>query len=230
MREPGPHRPPGPEDPRRLLRLRTPDEDPRQFGFAHARRPLSREDTLPYSARKRSITDSEMALGNVLQRLLQRLAYGSPGGGSTRPWLHRLRGVRVGENVWIGQQVYIDDLHPNAVTLEERCTIGMRTSIFTHFYWGPRRSEEHAGPVVIEADVYIGPHCVVLPNVRIGRGAVIKAGTVVSRNVPAGTLWGAPSAGPLARVTIPLISERGYDEFLRGLRPLSEREKPVPRD
>lgn len=171
-----------------------------------------------------------MVLGNVLQRLLQKLAYGSPGGGSIRPWLHRLRGVRVGKGVWIGQQVYIDDLHPDAVTLEEHCTIGMRTSIFTHFYWGPRRSKEHAGPVVIEANAYIGPHCVILPNVRIGRGAVIKAGTVVSRNVPAATLWGAPVGEPLARVTVPLISERGYDEFLRGLRPLSERGEAVSGD
>jgi acetyltransferase-like isoleucine patch superfamily enzyme len=164
----------------------------------------------------------KMAPGNLLQRLLQKVAYGSPGGGSLRPWLHRLRGVNVGENVWIGQQVYIDDLHPDAVTIEERCTIGMRTSIFTHFYWGPRRSKEHAGPVVIEANAYIGPHCVILPNVRIGRGAVIKAGSVVSRNVPPGTLWGTPAAEPLARVTIPLTSERSYDEFLRGLRPLPD--------
>jgi acetyltransferase-like isoleucine patch superfamily enzyme len=162
-----------------------------------------------------------MLPGNLLQRLLQKIAYGAPGGGSVRPWLHRLRGVKVGENVWIGQRVYVDDLHPDAVTIEDRCTIGLGTSIFTHFYWGPRKSKEHAGPVVIETDAYIGPHCVILPNVRIGRGAVIKAGTVVSRNVPAGMLWGAPAAEPLARVTVALTSERTYDEFLRGLRPLS---------
>jgi acetyltransferase-like isoleucine patch superfamily enzyme len=171
-----------------------------------------------------------MAFGNLLQRLLQKIAYGAPGGGGVRPWLHRLRGVNVGENVWIGQQVYIDDLHPNAVTIEERCTIGMRTSIFTHFYWGPRRSSEYAGPVVIEANAFIGPHCVILPHVRIGRGAVIKAGTVVSTNVPAGTLWGGPAAEALARVTVPLVSERSYEEFLRGLRPLSEPGQPVPRE
>jgi acetyltransferase-like isoleucine patch superfamily enzyme len=171
-----------------------------------------------------------MALGNLFQRLLQKIAYGAPGGGSVRPWLHRLRGVRVGERVWIGQQVYIDDLHPDAVTIEDRCTVGMRTSIFTHFYWGPRRSSDHAGPVVIEADAYIGPHCVILPNVRIGQGAVIKAGTVVSRNVPDGTLWGTAAAEPLARVTVPLTSDRSYNEFLRGLRPLSERGQAIRSD
>jgi acetyltransferase-like isoleucine patch superfamily enzyme len=171
-----------------------------------------------------------MALGNLLQRLLQKMAHGLPGGGSLRPWLHRRRGVNVGEHVWIGQQVYIDDLHPDAVTIEDRCTIGMRTSIFTHFYWGPRRSKEHAGPVVIEANAYIGPHCVILPNVRIGQGAVIKAGTVVSRNVPAGTLWGSPAAEPLARVTVPLTMERSYDEFLHGLRPMSKRDGTITSD
>jgi acetyltransferase-like isoleucine patch superfamily enzyme len=171
-----------------------------------------------------------MASSNLLQRLLHKVAYAAPGGGSVRPWLHRIRGVNVGEGVWIGQKVYIDDLHPDAVTIEEHSTIGMRTSIFTHFYWGPRRAKEHAGPVVIEANAYIGPHCVVLPNVRIGRGAVIKAGTVVSRNVPDGTLLGTSAAEPQARVTVPLTSDRSYDEFLRGLRPLAEREQTVPSD
>lgn len=38
--------------------------------------------------------------------------------------------------------------------------------------------------IVIEDDVWIGANCVVLPGVRIGRGAVIGAGSVVTRDVP----------------------------------------------
>jgi acetyltransferase-like isoleucine patch superfamily enzyme len=38
--------------------------------------------------------------------------------------------------------------------------------------------------MIVESDGFIGPHCVILPNVRIGEGAVIRAGTVASRNVP----------------------------------------------
>lgn len=125
----------------------------------------------------------------MFTRLLHKLAMLAPGGGTIRPWLIRLCGTNVGKGVWVGQLVYIDDLHPANLSIGDNSTIGIRTSIFTHFYWGPRRPEG-GGRVIIEKDVFIGPHCVILPNVRIGEGAVIKAGTVVSRNVPPHTFWG----------------------------------------
>jgi acetyltransferase-like isoleucine patch superfamily enzyme len=164
-------------------------------------------------------------LFNLYQRTLHRIASVAPGGDGLRPWLHRSRGVKVGHNVWISQFVYIDELHPDAVTIGDNCTIGLRTSIFTHCYFGPKRFNAYIGPVVIENDVFIGPHCVILPNVRIGQGAVIKAGTVVSHNVPPGVLYGLPSPGPLARVTVPLTTEHTHEEFVKGLRPIRKREE-----
>ena len=155
-----------------------------------------------------------------------RLALLCPGGGSLRPRLHRLRGVSVGANVWIGLYVYIDELHPERLSIGDNVSIGIRTTIVTHFYWGPRR-QDGAGTVVIENDVFVGPHCVILPNVRIGQGAVIQAGTVVSRNVPPATLWGGPAAGPLARVSVPLAVGSRYDEFVRGLQPSAAVEEPA---
>jgi len=146
-----------------------------------------------------------------------RIAFVAPGGFSLRPWLQRLRGVKIGSNVWIGQLVYIDEIHPTEVTIGNNSTIGLRTSIISHFYSGPRRSTGN-GRVVIENDVFIGPHCVILPNVRIGEGAVIRAGTVVSRNVPAHTFWGAPAAEALGVATVALTPEHTYEEFLGGLK------------
>ena len=122
--------------------------------------------------------------------------------------------------MWIGLYVYVDELHPEGLSIGDNCTIGIRTSIITHFYWGPRRPVSNS-KVVIENNVFIGPHCVILPNVRIGEGSVIQAGSVVSQSVPAHTLWGAPSAGPLADVTIPLTSGKGYADFLRGLKSIA---------
>lgn len=143
-----------------------------------------------------------------------------PGGYTLRPWLHKMRGAKIGKNVWISQFVYIDELHPEALTIDDNCTIGLRTSIFTHFYWGDRKLNTNQGEVVIEKDVFVGPHCVILPGVRVGQGAVIKAGTVVSRNVPPFTFWGIPSAGALGQVTIPLTPEHTYEEFIQGLKPV----------
>ena len=43
--------------------------------------------------------------------------------------------------------------------------------------------------IVIEDDVMVGGHAIVLPGVRVGNGAVIAAGAVVDRDVPAGMVW-----------------------------------------
>ena len=149
---------------------------------------------------------------------MQKTCYVVPGGYTLRPWLHRKRGVFIGKNTWISQLVYIDELHPEAVIIGDNCTIGLRTSIFTHFYWGPKKSRNAGGKVVIENDVFIGPHCVILPNVHIGQGAVIKAGTVVSRDVPPHVFLGSAPPVVLGKATVPLTAEHSYDEFLMGLR------------
>lgn len=162
----------------------------------------------------------------ILGRLLHKLAFVAPGGDSIRPWLHRVRGARIGKNVWIAQMVYLDELHPEDVTIGDNCTIGLRTSIVTHFYWGPRRPQGN-GKVVIEKDVFIGPHCVILPNVRIGEGAVIRAGSVVSRNVPPRAFWGSPPAEYLGTATVPLTAEHTYEEFARGIKPHLKRCPPA---
>jgi acetyltransferase-like isoleucine patch superfamily enzyme len=169
-----------------------------------------------------------MKAGKFTARLLHKIAYLAPGGDTLRVWLHRARGVRMGRNVWIGQFVYIDELHPDQLSIGDNCTIGLRTSIFTHFYWGGRRDTNH-GHVTIEKDVFIGPHCVVLPNVRIGEGSVIKAGTVVSRSVPPRTLWGLPGAEALGEVTIPLTASHSFREFMAGVRPMRDIEEPQHR-
>ena len=158
--------------------------------------------------------------------VLNRLAFICPGGSSVRPQLQRWRGVKIGRNVWIGSYVYLDDLHPGALTIGDNCTIGIRTTILTHFYWGPQQARTH-GTVVIEKDVFVGPHCVILPNVRIGEGSVIKAGTVVTQSVPPRTFWGSPSASALGEVAVPLTAQHGYVEFLRGIKPITKRHERV---
>ena len=165
----------------------------------------------------------------MLGRLIHKMAFVFPGGGTFRPWLHRLRGVKIGKNVWIAQLVYIDELHPEDVTIGDNCTIGLRTSIFTHFYWGPRRPKSN-GKVIVESDVFIGPHSVILPNVRIGEGAVIRAGTVVSRNVPPHALWGCPPAQALGVATVPLTPKTDYEDFVRGIRPRRQHHSQVGTD
>lgn len=162
---------------------------------------------------------------NCGQRLLHKLAMVAPGGYSLRPQLHRCRGVKIDSKVWISQYVYIDEIHPESVSIGSNSSIGIRVSIIAHLYWGPRKEVNPTGSVCIEEDVFIGPHCVILPNVHIGKGSVIPAGTVVAKNVPAHTLWGTPKGRPMARVEVPLTAEYSYEQFSEGLGPWSMNRK-----
>lgn len=165
---------------------------------------------------------SSKMLKKLFSQFLLLAAYVLPGGSSLRPFLHKLRNVNIGHNVWISKLVYIDENHPESIYIGDNSTIGFRTSIFSHLYFGmPRKT--NPDKVVIGNNVFIGPHCLILPNVTIGDGAVIKGGTVVTRNVPPNTLYGMPNAEPLANLTVPLTSEFGYDEFVKGIRPLRKK-------
>lgn len=55
------------------------------------------------------------------------------------------------------------------------------------------------GKVVIEDDVWIGANCVICSGVHIGRGAVIGAGSVVTKNCMAYTVYGGASAEVIKR-------------------------------
>lgn len=61
-----------------------------------------------------------------------------------------------------------------------------------------RQGHEY-GEIIIEDDVWIGANCVITPNVRIGRGAVVGAGAVVTRDVPPYTVVGGVPARPISR-------------------------------
>nr|WP_275887151.1 DapH/DapD/GlmU-related protein [Arenimonas caeni] len=45
------------------------------------------------------------------------------------------------------------------------------------------------GDIVIEDDVWVGAGAIVLPNVVLGRGCVVGAGSVVTRSVPPGCVY-----------------------------------------
>jgi serine acetyltransferase len=149
-------------------------------------------------------------------RLLHLLARFLPGATSLRPSLHRLRGVKVAKGVFIGDEVYLDNEHPEAIELQEGALIGLRSTIVAHTR-GP-------GRVVIGKNAVIGAGSLITcsggKSLEIGEGAVIAAGSVVANSIPPFTLCGSPRARALAIVTVPFTLETSFQDFLRGLRPL----------
>ncbi|WP_309025292.1 DapH/DapD/GlmU-related protein [Pelagicoccus sp. SDUM812002] len=59
------------------------------------------------------------------------------------------------------------------------------------------RIVDKGSPIVVEDDVWIGAGAILLPGVRIGRGAIVAAGAVVTKDVPAFARVGGVPATPL---------------------------------
>jgi acyl-CoA synthetase (AMP-forming)/AMP-acid ligase II/acetyltransferase-like isoleucine patch superfamily enzyme/acyl carrier protein len=167
------------------------------------------------------VTDT--LLGGLKNRLLQIAALYIPGYKSARVWLHRMRGVTIGSNTSIGLSVLIETAYPRLVSIGDNVTIGMRTVIIGHLRDSTDEARILDRPTVrLEDNVYLGPGVIVLPNVTIGQGAVVSAGSVVTHSVPPQTLVQGNPAKPVAHCGVSLGGGVPYEQFLRQLTPIKD--------
>jgi acetyltransferase-like isoleucine patch superfamily enzyme len=119
------------------------------------------------------------------------------------------RNLQIGPGCYIGKDCFFDLSAP--VLLEENVTIGMRTTILTHFNAGRSAAAEiypvSAAPVHLEQGVYIGAGVMILPGVTVGRGAIVAAGAVMTSDAVAGTLVGGVPARQLHSVDLPELQK-----------------------
>jgi serine acetyltransferase len=157
--------------------------------------------------------DSRFAVVRGLRnRLLQLLAHFSPGARSLRVKLHRWRGVKIADNVWIGYDVVLETAHPHLISIGRNSVISVRAVLIAHF-----RGEEG---IRIDDDVFIGPGAIILPGVSIGQGAVVAAGSVVAATVAPMTLVQGNPARAVASCGVNLVGDATLKQFHRSLRPL----------
>ena len=115
-----------------------------------------------------------------------------------------LGGLRIGEECFLGDECLLD--LADSITLEKSCTLAERVLILTHTNVGYRDHPlqplfpASTGPVVIETGSFVGANVTLLPGVRIGHGAFVAAGSVVTRDVPADTLVGGVPARPIRQL------------------------------
>jgi maltose O-acetyltransferase len=115
------------------------------------------------------------------------------GAGGNSVWMQPPFFCDYGSNIHLGERVFFNfncvvldvcPVHIGSFTL-----FGPAVQIYTPmhpFNAEQRRREESGKPVEIGSDVWVGGGAIILPGVRIGSRAVIGAGSVVTRDVPAG--------------------------------------------
>ena len=143
---------------------------------------------------------------HLFRRFMYRHIFGVRiGQGSIIHWqtlfFHPSR-VHIGDYCNIGNNAFLDGR--STLTIGNRVATGAEVMIYTlqHDIDSPT-FDAAGGPVVIEDYVYIGPRAIILPNVRIGCGAVVAAGAVVTKDVPTFAVVGG--------VPAQFIRERTHD-------------------
>lgn len=106
--------------------------------------------------------------------------------------------IRIGADSFVNFDCVFLDLAP--ITVGRRTLIGPKVQLLTAHHpmdAAERATGREAGrPITIGDDCWLGGGVIVCPGIRIGNGAIIGAGSVVTRDIPAG----AVAAGNPARI------------------------------
>jgi acetyltransferase-like isoleucine patch superfamily enzyme len=147
---------------------------------------------------------------NWLEKFVYRLyiALFRLSSGSTRIYLARKLGVRIGNNC----ELYYCNLstEPYLISIGDNCKITYGVTFMTHdgAKWVLEQNNDFDGtkfgPIVIHDNSFIGVNSIIMPDVEIGPNSVVGAGSVVTHRVPPNTVY----AGNPARFICT------YDEYL----------------
>ena len=113
------------------------------------------------------------------------------------------KNIHVGENVFINACCHFQD--HGGVTLGDGCQIGHNVVFATlnHGLEPADRGTTYPAPIVLGRNVWVGSNATILQGVTIGDNAVVAAGAVVSRDVPANMIVGGVPARIIKRIDNP---------------------------
>lgn len=97
--------------------------------------------------------------------------------------------LRAGDHCWIGEEAWIDNL--GSVELGDDVCVSQGVYLCTGSHDHRRTTFDLiVKGISIEAEAWIAARAIVLPGVTVGRGAVVAAGAVVTKDVPPGVIVG----------------------------------------
>lgn len=107
------------------------------------------------------------------------------------------RGLKIGKNVYIFQDVEIDPGYPYLIEIGDNCRIGKNVLILAHDATTFKDlGITRLAPVKILEGSFIGQRSIILPGVTIGPRSMVAAGSIVNRNVPEGRAVAGNPARP----------------------------------
>jgi acetyltransferase-like isoleucine patch superfamily enzyme len=113
-----------------------------------------------------------------------------------RPFLLRRLGAKVGKGVFIGDQVKIDENHADHIILEDHVHVASGTRLLCHqrdlsdYCVGDdyAKLRYKMGKIHMKKGSLIGMDSFVMPGVTIGEGAIVGAGSLVTKDISAWTI------------------------------------------
>jgi acetyltransferase-like isoleucine patch superfamily enzyme len=127
-----------------------------------------------------------------------------------RPILWRMMGAKVGKDCFIGYEVWVDMTNTELIEMEDHVHITNRCLLLCH---QRDLSDYHIGDdyaklgyqkkkIILKKGCSIGMGSMVMPGVTIGEGAIVGAGSLVTKDIPAWTIATGRPAKVVKRITV----------------------------
>jgi acetyltransferase-like isoleucine patch superfamily enzyme len=107
--------------------------------------------------------------------------------------------IKVGKFSSIGDMTQIHCGH--LVSIGDYVLISWDVNIIEFDYHAPGGGIPKPKPIIIEDEVWVGARCIITKGVTIGKGAILAAGAVVTKDVPPYTLVAGNPASPIKTIS-----------------------------
>lgn len=123
--------------------------------------------------------------------------------GTTQLYAGRGATLVLGDNTFVNTNSIISASHN--IVIGKNCQIANQVIIMDGDFHGvdDRDGSSKTQSIIIEDDVWLATRSMVLKGVRIGKGATVAAGAVVTKDVPPYTLVGGVPAKAIRKITVP---------------------------
>ena len=107
-----------------------------------------------------------------------------------RPLICKWGGVSIvnPKKTFIGEKVIFDTNYPEDIIIEEGVRVTVGCILLTHFM-EPKTGSYSRGKIVLKKNAYIGCNTIICKPVTIGENAIVGAGSIVTKDIPANEVW-----------------------------------------